>query len=369
MTPQVKPLSYSHRNTFFYFLAFVFVAVLPFLYLYATGYRFQFGEQSFISTGGLYVAADRTGSEIYIDDELVRETRIFRKAFYAQGLEAVTHKVHVQKEGHHTWVKELPVYPHLVTEALAFNLPEVPDLEVISPWQTAAGVNVLLTKPTVLNHASTTNQYLYEPRASKATLEDNPNFEEKLDYFGTSTLTEETSLAGNLFGKEAATTTSTTSKEWQGVKLYEKDGEIYATYIGRREQMPYYYCAEDFPAYDPAASSTINAASVALADELNKSDIDLETQSVAEDVECEPIIKMDRGGEDVTYFDFFPNSSDLIILAEETGIYVVEIDDRAWQNRQPLLIGSNLEVTIVDGIVYAYDGTYIYRISINQNWF
>lgn len=372
MTPQVQPLSYSHRNFFFYLLAAIFLASLPFLFLYATGYRFHFGEQTFVSTGGLYVAADRTGAEIYIDNELVRETRVFRRAFYAQGLDAGTHRVHVQKEGHHTWVKELPVYPQLVTEAQAFNLPLAPQIEVISPWQTPAGVELLLSTTTVLKLSSTTNQYLLEPRANLKTMDVNANFADLLSYF-TGSSTEKSvvsSIPETIFKREVATSTATTSKEYQGVKLFESDGDVYASFVGDREQMPYYYCAEDFPSYNPSASSTPPlAANVAQAEGLGSDSLDLETQSVPKDANCDPTILIGRGGEKVSYFDFFPNSTDLVLLAEETGIYVVEIDDRSWQNRQPLIMGKNLEARVINGSIYIYDGDYIYHVLINQNWF
>ena len=183
MSPQVQPLSYRHRNLFFYFLLAIFLGALPFLFLYASGYRFNLGQSGFVSTGGLYVAADKSGAEIYINDELVRETRVFRRAFYAQGLEAGTHKIHVQKEGHHTWTKELPVYPHLVTEAQAFNLPLVPTVRVITPWRTPAGVTVVTASSTVMSVADVSNQYLFHARAATSTLQADTEFADLLKYF------------------------------------------------------------------------------------------------------------------------------------------------------------------------------------------
>ena len=324
----------------------------------------------------MYVSAERTGAQIYIDDQLVRETRIFRRAFYAQGLEATTHKVHVEKEGHHTWVKELPVYPHLVTEAQAFNLPLVPQVRVITPWQTASGVSVLTATSTVLFTASTTNQYLFEPRASTSTLSVSSEFQSVIQYFQTPTSTPITTLVPHTTSGTTEEDTSITTREWRGVRLFESDGEIYVNYTGPRNQMPYYYCAEPFAPYQPA-TSTLDAVSttnvlgtVANAnDDLLEDNLLLQVKTLDPDSECEPLIKMDRGGESVKYFDFFPNSTDLIILAQESGVYVVEADDRAWQNRQPLLIGTDLEVRVVSGSVYVYDGRVIYQVVINQNWF
>jgi hypothetical protein len=62
--------------------------------------------------------------------------------------------------------------------------------------------------------------------------------------------------------------------------------------------------------------------------------------------------------------DFFRGSTDFILMTLEDGIYVVEVDDRAWQNIQPLLIGENLNVRIENGLIYVYDGELIYQIIL-----
>lgn len=353
----------------------IFVAALPFLFLYASGYRFEFGKTGLVSTGGLYIAAERTGAQIFINDELVRETRVFRRAFYAQGFPEGTHKVHVTKEGHHTWVKELPVYSHLVTEAQAFNLPLVPEATIIAPWRTGAGVNVLTSSSTLQGKVRFLNQYLLEPRASTATMQKNTEFVSLLELFtATSTQAEELGLVEKM---QTTFTTATTSeiiasstKEWRGVRLFEEDGDIYARFIGTPNNMPYYYCAAPFPHYEPQGTSTratTGIVNVAQAMDI-EDDLLLEVQTVVDPDNCDPTILMDDGGEEVNYFDFFPNSTDLVIMGTDSGIYVVEIDDRGWQNRQPLLIGKNLEVRVYNGGVYIYDGKYIYQIQISQSW-
>lgn len=369
MSPQVQPLSYKRRFFFFYLLLGLFATTLPFLYLYATGYRFEWGGGTLVSTGGLYIAAERTGAEIYIDDELVRETRVFRRAFYAQGLNAGTHKVYVQKNGHHTWIKELPVYAHLVTEAKAFNLPLVPEVRVVTPWQTPAGVAVLTATSSILTQASSTNQILFEPRAATSTLVSNSEFAYLIANF------EPTKVAPTeARNKNRATENATTTKEWRGVRLFESTaGDIYASYVGSPNSMPYYYCAEPFPRYD-AGTTTVSklpdgGALVARTVSYDEDSMDLPMQTIDEDASCDPTIEIDRAGEKISYFDFFPNSTDLVILGSKTGAYVVEIDNRSWQNRQPLLSGQNLSIRVVNGGVYAYDGKVIYQVVINQNWF
>lgn len=379
--PEVEPLSKAHRSTFFYILLFIFLVSIPFLFLYATGYRLQLGEGgTLISTGGIYVAAERTGAEIYIDNELVRETRVFRRAFYAQSLEPGTHRVHVQKEDHHTWVKELPVYAHLVTEAQAFNLPIRPQVRIIAPWRAVSGEVVLFATSTV--NASTTNQFTVATSSATSSLVASNEFANLIELFSTSTATGTvdnllTLVSGSLLPDNTATTASsselspkisTTSKEIHGVKLYQDDEDVFASYVGSRSAMPYYYCAEEFELLGTSSAPLLLPES----DDQSASVMESEpallhpVQEVAEDAICNPIIKIDRQGQKVKSFDFFPGSADFIVMALEHGIYVTEVDPRSWQNTQPLLLGENLDMRVEGGNVYVYDEELIYQVLIND---
>ena len=63
-------------------------------------------------------------------------------------------------------------------------------------------------------------------------------------------------------------------------------------------------------------------------------------------------------------FDFFPGSTDFVVVALKDGIYVVEVDDRSWQNVQPLVMGTNLAFHIENGSIYVYDGALIYQVLL-----
>jgi hypothetical protein len=56
------------------------------------------------------------------------------------------------------------------------------------------------------------------------------------------------------------------------------------------------------------------------------------------------------------YFDFFPGSSDLVLEHRTDGIFVVEIDDRSWQNTQQIYPASAEKVVINNGRIYVRDG-------------
>jgi hypothetical protein len=375
----IQPLPYRSRQRTFSLLVILFAVALPFLYLYATGYRLDFERPTaLISTGGLYLAVERTGAEIYIDDELVRETRTFRRAFYAQNIDVGTHRVHVQKEGYHTWVKELPVSKHLVTEAQAFNLPLVPQVRVVSEWQSATGTAIAF-RP--LAYASTTNGVRLATSTATTSLVRNPEFVALMVHFATSSpqaTTTAVSRARDAIISDAATdTAATTELETatstvisNGVRLARSGDELYATWVGSFEDMPYYYCAEPFPRYNPEATTTPELLTEAEDDapmprHENEETVMHPVQTVARDAECEPTIRMDRRGQTIQDFDFYPGSSDLILLTLEDGVYAVEIDNRAWQNMQPALLGANLRMHLENGNLYVHDGSVIYQVFLN----
>jgi hypothetical protein len=360
----VQPLPYKTRQRTFTLLLALFIIALPFLYLYATGYRFDFRKPTqLISTGGLYLAVERTGAEIYIDNELVRETRTFRKAFYAQNIDVGTHRVHVQKEGYHTWVKELPVSKHLVTEAEAFNLPLVPQVRVISEYQNATGTSVVRTPLLV---ASTTQPVLFSTSTPVSTLVRNPEYQALITYF-TATTSPGAPVhphpSGTLQGgeKEDEATTTIISN---GVQLAMNGEDLYATWVGSFENMPYYYCAEDFPPY---STSTPPAAVEVEEAEPEDAFVVHPLQSLAPGTQCNPTIRIDRKWQTIHDFDFYPGSTDLVLVALDDGIYAVEIDDRAWQNVQPALLGPDLKMHIENGNLYAYDGHVIYQVLLDTD--
>jgi len=62
---------------------------------------------------------------------------------------------------------------------------------------------------------------------------------------------------------------------------------------------------------------------------------------------CRTEIRLDTKGQRIIGFDFFPGSTDLVIVHQANGVFVVEIDDRAWQNVQTL-IDRPVDALIVD---------------------
>jgi len=138
MQPAVKPLPYWRRKLVFILLLAIFLLSLPVFMFYSTGYRYDFlSEKPTIkATGGLYISGEADGT-IFVDEVEIEDARIFRKAAYIRGLEPHLHRVHVQEEGLNTWVKDLMVYPQIVTEAEVFNLPVISQVRLVTEYRTS----------------------------------------------------------------------------------------------------------------------------------------------------------------------------------------------------------------------------------------
>jgi len=375
---EVQPLARKERKRTFVLMILVFLIAIPFLYMYATGYRFDITKPtSIISTGGLYVAVDVAEVDLFINDDLVTGARTFRNDFYVQQLDIETHRVHVQKEGYHTWVKELPISERLVTEVKAFNLPETPQVRVISEWVSATGSAVVSED---ISYASTTNPIVATTTQKLLNFEKNSEFINLIALFATtSTSTNANSAVEEIrdliLGGDATTTEdgvterATTTKRTDDVRLFQVDEDIFVRWEGPFERMPYYYCAEEFERYS-SSTATSSVLEDILDPDLEEIDVPDDVmvlhpvQAILEDEECDPTIKIDRKWQTVHDFDFLPGSEDFVILVLDDGVYVVEVDDRAWQNVQPLFMGEGLEMRIERGDIYIYDGTLIYQVFL-----
>lgn len=375
-----------HRRRFlFWSLFLLFVCAVPLFVFYATGYRYDFfaPDATITATGGLYVSVGVDAGEVYLNQARVEDSRIFRSALYIQNIMPGLQRLHVQAEGYHTWVKELPVYPHIVTEASAFMMPLVPQIRLISEYTTTEGRPVYrgaASTTELFAQASTSVPLVATTSTATTSLQRNTEYAYVRGLFVSTTTATATAPfinrvvdeARDIFeGGQAASTTVATSSSIDtatttivdgDVTLYERDGEIVARYTGSERTIPYYYCIPD----DIMASTSerykaqVIAARQALAQE-QKIDVDIETTTTAER-QCRREIVIDRQGKQVISFAFLPGSTDLVLLHREDGVFVTEIDDRAWQNTQRLY-GDTADAVVIDGgRIYVREGNYYFEL-------
>lgn len=361
MEPEIKGLSKRSRKAFFFVLLIVFVIALPAFIFYSSGYRLSFDDEqtTIVTTGGIYITTENLDVDVYLDDERVERPRLFRSAYYIQNIENGLHRLVVQKPGLHTWVKLIPVDSYIVTEASAFNMPELPYIRPIAPFVTPAGVGVYYANATTTDYfgdATTTGNFIISNRITRSSLTSNDEYEYVVDLFATSSATS-TSLVNRLEEeiedrlRPAATTSATTTLTYieQGnMRLVPRGDELYARWIGSGGATPYYFCT-------PQVSSSTIALRLGehFAKQIEEHRLSTTTPLHIENNRlCRTEIRLDRKWQKIKYYEFFPNSSDLVVLQLEDGLYVTEIDDRAWQNTQLVYKGDAFETIVTDTNIY-----------------
>ncbi len=379
-TPTVQPLPRARRRFVFLTLLLFFVFAVPVFVFYATGYRYDFaGDGAITTTGGLYITVGSETGDVYLNEEPVRDMRVFRNAIYIQNIIPGMQRVHVQAEGLHTWVKDLPVYPYIVTEAESFSLPVVPQVRPIARFQTATGTLVfpgVASGTKLFAGVSTSIPFIIATSSATSSYTRNPEYDFVVGLFATSTATSTlltrvvdgvtTALTRNQSNPattSASTTESeemaTTTKTADDLVLSEVDGDIYVTYVGAKNSTPYYFCVPKAPL---ASTSAMYGTHVMLGVASAIASAQSPTIDTVTERTCRTSIKIDRQWQTVLDFDFFPSTTDLIVLHRADGISVVEVDDRAWQNTQMLYTKPVDELVINNGRLYAKDGDIIFEL-------
>lgn len=374
--PEVQPLPQGHRKFIFITSLVVFVIAVPTFVFYAVGYRFDFsGEaRSIKSVGGMYVSAVADGAEIFVDDQPVEDMRIFQRAAYIQNLTEGVHQVHVQGEGLQTWVKKLPVFPHFVTEVLSFNMPTVPQVRMVAQYNTAAQEQVLFgaASTTPLMFASSTQNFFIATSTATSSYVLNPEYAYVETLFASSTeeteriRTQREILAQTFqFSDEVATTTAvtaTTTKIYRDTKLFEKDGEVYIAWEGSDNDVPFYYCVRYAEATSTASLYGVHVQDDIAAQLVAADGVIQNVDRVLEGRHCRSAIMIDRMEQKVIWFDYFPNSRDFVLMQVSDGLYVVEADDRAWQNTQLLYPGEGIQVVKDGERIFVRDGVHYIEV-------
>lgn len=374
-TPDIKPLPRVHRHLIFVAAITVFIIAVPSLVFYATGYRLNFfdEESNITSVGGMYVTSDLREVDMYLDDEIINDMRAFQNATYIQNLQSGVHQIHVQGEGVQTWVKELPVYSHIVTEAQSFNMPTVPQIRLITQWISPESASVLFKDATSTQFAfaSTTNSFFLSTTSATTTFSSNSEYEYVLSLFASSTEEElllkaqkealqKERFAFSTTKPPLATSTATSTKVWRDIELSESEGEVYAQWVGEPQGIPYYFCVKHENASTTNGSYGAHVYDSLIAEYGTTSKFNNALQVT--DRLCRTKIRIDRLWQTVQWFDFYPDNRDHVLMLLEDGLYVVEIDDRSWQNAQLLYPGKNLKVLLDGGRIYINDGEYYLEV-------
>lgn len=376
MTPttELQPLSHRNRRIVFSALVLIFILSVPLMVFYAIGYRFDLTDttKNIKSVGGMYISSEIDTVDMYVDDTLVEDMRIFRAAAYIQNLEEGVHALHVQGDGVQTWVKNLPVFPHFVTEAQSFNMPKVPQVRIIPQWITSTGEGVLfeLATSTMFSFASSTDIYTFSTSTATSSYTESLEYLYIEDLFASSTqlrksLQAEKDSENKRFDfgpliPVPASSTATSTKIVDDFALYEDEEDVFVKWQGTTKDIPYYFCVRYL-----GKEETIDSYGAHIFDAL-------QTQfGIQESLDkgisigqrlCRDAIRIDRLQQEIQWFDFYPRGTDIVLMQLEDGLYAIEIDDRAWQNTQLIYPGADFHVVLDGGRLYIQDRGYFLEV-------
>jgi len=350
----MKPLSKKARLGSGIFLGVIFVILAPILLANSFGYHFDKLEDVFtlVKSGGIYVASDVSGVEIYVNGEYFKDSGLFIRNTLVQDLDPnETHEIVAQKEGRNDWRKTLPVYESLVTESRVLMLPVNIDTVEIYPFVDELGMGTTTATTTLKKNSELAEEVLvngYVP--SNILYRDLVNLfsGEDDDVYSTTTSLISDDLQTPLIGEnDSATTTATSTKdipeyfvdlgienpedlenliELRNQVAWIDNGDIILNWIDEDDKPLYYYCLDN--------------------------------------VECRDRIILDWESEIIS-FNFLPGREDVFIVLTRDGIYAVEVDDRSDRNIQEIYIGENLDfMKSSDDSIFVRDGFVFHEIIL-----
>lgn len=153
---------------------------------------------------------------------------------------------------------------------------------------------------------------------------ENPRYREILDAFAATS----TGVVGAPLG---ATTTvhynnaTTTVYERSGVGLWIDEAGLHAWWLRDAEDSPYVFCKY---------------------------------------TECEREIVVWSQAEEISHFDFFPDSNVFVALERSDGVVITELDTRAPQNIQPLYLQEGAKFRIIEGTIYILDDADLFEVEL-----
>jgi hypothetical protein len=330
----MKPLERKTRRRLFWVLVAIFIIGTPLLIGYSKGYRLN-DALLLIQTGGIYIHSDMENTTVYVNGEYVDTTGAFLRNTYIQELAPnKRYTIWIEREGYQSWVKTLPVYPNLVTEARVLMLPETFE------WATVTASTTISVSPT----ATTTITGIKIPNAtSSETTVPNPEYRALEEFYrdDKDQFAVEVATSTYVFIKGKRIATTTTILEYQfptwlaevasttlletydmvherdGILAWLENGDLYATWVRPNEPQPFYFCTAT----------------------------------------CTPTLLIDWD-EPIERYEFFPNRNDVVLLGTSRGVYAVELDARSQRNIQTIVEEPGLDFRLqIDGTLVAFDGT------------
>jgi len=215
ITNEMNPLSKKKRRIYLVAFGIFFLLCIPILIFYATGYRIT-SAMNLIRTGGLYVSVPYSGSNVFLENRIVKQNGLFSKNIFVQNLRPNMYEVRVEKEGYQTWYKILHVFPKTVTEGYPFLLKSSSLLTLIPEFP--GPDDSLVATGTQIKTSTSTKQ------------------------------TDQYKEVATLFAPVSATSTASTSafkKTRRNLLVENKKGILHVSWAEEKDSIPHYFCENE----------------------------------------------------------------------------------------------------------------------------
>jgi len=324
----MTPLNKWKRRILFFALVIVFIILAPWVLLNSFGYRWE-DTFSFTETGGVYLHTEVTNGSLFINGKYIKDNRTIIRNILVQKLKPNnTYSFEFRKGGHHTWKKQLPIYPGIVTEGHVLAIPNIIETTEIFPFfdQEGKGSNIPITGFT---QVSKTKDGRIIPEnedyINMVTLFEGENpYEIKVPevVVSVSSISDEVRTEEDLMYEELGVLDKDSLNnliESTDELMWIEKGDIVVYWIGSEESIPYYYCEGG----------------------VNKI--------------CNDEISLDWVNE-IKSFALFPKRGDVWLVLSDDGLFAVEVDPRSERNVQPVYVGNNIDFRIdTSGTIFVED--------------
>jgi len=305
--------TYRKRLYYFFILAIVFIIGVPFLVLYATGYRF--GEELELEKrGGIYVTVPQSGASIFIDWMQYHTTAFLSHDYLKQDAVVGDHEVEVRHPDYKTWYREVEVKPQTVTPLYPFLVPL--EYEIRTLYST-----------------STLSELPLEEREG-VTFDEYERIMTLFEVTETATSTRKVRSLNTLLSDAVVATTTPELATPDDILPYHQitkdditvwyDGYTIYAYWDNEDWLPERFCNKH---------SCVNPMAVLTTSQR------------------------------ITHVDFYPGRDDVILYTLPDGIYVAEIDKRPWPVREQILYGRGIDFRIENNNLYVKEGNRIVELE------
>lgn len=280
----------------------VFLIVIPVILLYSFGYRLS-DNFRLVKTGGIYFSNQELDASLYLNGKLKKTSGIFERNLLVKNVKPGNYHVKMTKEGYRTWQKWITVQEQKVEVCYPLLVPSDLKPEDIPKY---------------------IKSDIQANKKGKVRRELNDEYADVVELFEKAKKPAK-SIFPQWNSREIARLKLGPNRKLKGkVFLYKEGNSMYARWIGKKEQLPFF----------------INTMSKK---------------------------KVYSPDKKITAFDFYPNRDDAFIVRLDDGsLYAVEIDTRFGEQNSFRLVRYCDQFLVSSEMLFYFIGGSLYKIDFEQ---